>query len=747
MRVAPRFETTVFFRRAMLRSWRAGVWCLIFGYAVAAAGDRPARVIGEIREVYALTTAELGERIPARVQGVVTFSDPNYRGLFLHDATAGIFIRMPRGSIGPPPGRALAITGYVDPGEFAPVIVAETFEVVGEAPMPGASPAVYDQLITGLLTSQWIEVTGVVRRVHRLERSGLYLDPPTGPGRERGPPVQDKPDTEPGLFVELAISGGRLSGFVSAPQGIEAEQLVGATVRAQGVCASRFNEGGQFRAPWLAIPSIAQIEVLAQPAEVPDVKVADLLRYGSEAAPGKRVRLRGIVTARTASGQLFIEDKGLGLQVSTTSNVLVRRGDEVEVTGFPALGQFRPRLEDATFRRTGRIGRIAPQPITAADALGGTHDSSYHDASVVRMKAQLLRRVRNAEEHLLVLKTDNVIFGAYLPDTEEADRLAHLRDGSLVEVTGVCVVQKTENWNPTVVTSAKSFQLQLDSPVDVVVLQAPAWWTLTRLLWAVGILVVSILLALIWVVVLRRRVREQTEIIEDKVRHAAVTEERTRIAREFHDTVEQELAAITMQLDAAEAQMEHTPEMARSLLNGARAMSRRSFAEVRRSVWDLRSHLLERHDLPTALREAVKPLAKTGGAEISVEVEGRIRRLPIRTETHLLRIGQEAVTNAVKHARARTIQVTCRYGWGKFQLRIRDDGRGFRTDTALSVSGGHFGLLDMRERAEKLGARFGLHSEPEAGTEIVVTLSENPAEPETANGFHEKEREDFDPGR
>jgi Signal transduction histidine kinase len=704
-------------------------------------------MIREVSDVYALRAEELSAKIPAAVRAVVTFSDPNYRGLFVHDSTGGIFIKMPRGSVSPPPGRVLEITGYVDPGEFAPVIVAETLEPVGEGELPAAQPAAYNDLITGLLTSQWVEVTGFVRQVHRLERSGLYLDPPTGPGREFGPPIRGQPTVEAGLFIDLAVNGGRLSGFVSAPHGMDAEQLVGATVRVRGVCASRFNEGGQFRAPWLAIPSRAELEIVEAPDAVPEVKVGDLLRYRSEAAPGTRVRLRGIVTARAASEQLFVEDRGIGLQVRTTSNVTVRRGDEVEVTGFPALGQFRPMLEDATFRRTGRIGRLEPRRINADEALGGSHASSYHDASLVRMTAQLLRRVRNGDEHLLVLKTDNVIFNAYLPDAEETDRLAHLRDGSWVEVTGVCVVQKTENWNPTVVTAAKSFQLRLDSPADVVVLQAPAWWTLQRLLWAMGLLLVSISIALAWVVVLRRRVREQTEIIEEKVRHEAVTEERTRIAREFHDTVEQELAAITMQLDAAEAQMEHTPEVARSLLNGARAMSRRSFEEVRRSVWDLRSHLLERHDLPTALREAVQPLSTGEAPEIAVEVEGRIRRLPIRTETHLLRIGQEAVTNAVKHARARRIQVICRYGPGKFQLRIRDDGRSFETDTSLSVSGGHFGLLDMRERAEKLGARFSLHSELGAGTEVLVTLAEQKSEGAGANGFHEKERENFDPGR
>ena len=100
------------------------------------------------------------------------------------------------------------------------------------------------------------------------------------------------------------------------------------------------------------------------------------------------------------------------------------------------------------------------------------------------------------------------------------------------------------------------------------------------------------------------------------------------------------------------------------------------------------------------------------------------RKLPALTEHNLLRVTQEALANALKHAGAKKINVTLSYESSRIQLRLRDDGKGFDPATAGQAGGGHFGLLDMRERAEKIGARFSLHSRPGSGTEIVITVAD-----------------------
>ncbi|HUC85756.1 MAG TPA: sensor histidine kinase [Candidatus Acidoferrales bacterium] len=237
----------------------------------------------------------------------------------------------------------------------------------------------------------------------------------------------------------------------------------------------------------------------------------------------------------------------------------------------------------------------------------------------------------------------------------------------------------------------------------------------------------SVLLAgLVWVLVLGRRVRQQTRIIEEKIRGATVLEERNRIARELHDTLEQELAAITIQLDAVEAQLNGSSGVVRQLLGLARTMSRRSLFEARRSVWDLRSHLLERRSLDAALAELAAPLTSSTGVQIRVQSNGAPRKLPVVIEHNLVRIAQEALANALKHSAAQKIDVTLNYQPSLVQLIIHDHGRGFDPAAAGQPGSGHFGLLDMRERAEKIAARFSLTSRPGAGTEISLELADAP---------------------
>jgi signal transduction histidine kinase len=205
------------------------------------------------------------------------------------------------------------------------------------------------------------------------------------------------------------------------------------------------------------------------------------------------------------------------------------------------------------------------------------------------------------------------------------------------------------------------------------------------------------------------------------LQHGAVLEERNRIARELHDTLEQELAGITMQLDLASDCFQQAPRVAQQALETARGMSRHSMIEARRSVWDLRCQLLEDGNLVSAISRVVEPLVLRSGSKIDVRIAGEPVRLAAAAEMNLLRIAQEAVANAVKHGGAGHIQVDLEYGSDAVRLSVADDGRGF--DPAQSSSTGHFGLLDMRERAQSLGSNLELHSAAGKGARISVAVS------------------------
>jgi len=212
----------------------------------------------------------------------------------------------------------------------------------------------------------------------------------------------------------------------------------------------------------------------------------------------------------------------------------------------------------------------------------------------------------------------------------------------------------------------------------------------------------------------------QLRLRQIRVRFAAVIQERARLAREIHDTLAQGFVGISAQLDAVALSMAQDEAPARKHLDLARRMARHSVTEARRSVMDLRAGVLEGQDLPAAIESGARMWAAGSKVPVTVEVSGENRELPQEVEQHLLRIAQEAVTNALKHSGATRIRIKLHMEERKLNLRIEDDGRGFDPEGAFVSVGGHFGLIGMRERAERIGGDLRLSSHPGEGTAIEV---------------------------
>lgn len=204
------------------------------------------------------------------------------------------------------------------------------------------------------------------------------------------------------------------------------------------------------------------------------------------------------------------------------------------------------------------------------------------------------------------------------------------------------------------------------------------------------------------------------------VQFRAVLDERNRIAREIHDNLAQDILGISVQLELVARLMPAAAEAAKGHLDRARILVRNSMTEARRYVWDLRSQELQKKDLPAALRDTTTRLTADSNVEAVVEVAGPVRPLPIEVETNLLRIGQEAVNNAVKHAHANRIDVALNFDTRNVRLSISDDGHGF--DPGEQIADGHFGLIGMRERAEQIGGVLSIDSGNQRGTRIAVDV-------------------------
>ena len=230
--------------------------------------------------------------------------------------------------------------------------------------------------------------------------------------------------------------------------------------------------------------------------------------------------------------------------------------------------------------------------------------------------------------------------------------------------------------------------------------------------WFYALLIV--LLALLVWQIYQFRVRRM------KAQFDAVLAERTRIAREIHDNLAQEMLGISVQLEVVSRTMPPGSEVAHNHLNRVRMLVRHGIAEARRYVWDLRSQVLDHADLPTALSETARRLTVDVPIEAQVQVGGVFRPLPRPVEDNLLRIAQEAINNAVAHANPERIMVNLSFDIKRVQLSVRDDGRGF--DQSNAGSNGHFGLTGMRERAERIGGTLSIISSIGNGTEILVDV-------------------------
>ncbi|MDW8254916.1 MAG: histidine kinase [Chloroflexota bacterium] len=209
-------------------------------------------------------------------------------------------------------------------------------------------------------------------------------------------------------------------------------------------------------------------------------------------------------------------------------------------------------------------------------------------------------------------------------------------------------------------------------------------------------------------------------------KQAGVTEERSRLAREIHDTLAQGLSAIILHLEAADALLDRAgdgpSDQARQHVRRAGELARANLDEARRSLLDLRAAPLEGLDLPSALQQLAQTTAQETGIPIRFEAEGAFDRYPARVEAGLYRIAQEALANAVRHAAPSAVTIRLVAEGPMLHLTVADDGRGFDPDAVRATGGGGFGITGMRERAALLGGTLAVESRPHAGTRILVTV-------------------------
>lgn len=703
----------------------------------AMAGEAPPAPLTRIGDVRALSRDDATKGLPVRVRGVVTWRGLR-RQVTVQDETGGTWI-LPNEARQPglPPadeaalrsirvGDVIEVEGVTFPGAYAPVVMAGAVRIVGRQDLPPARPTVPARFFSGADAGLRIEVRGVVQGYQPAEHGWtLHLD------------------ANPGHFT------------VEFPETVlpDPEPLVDAEIRVTGVAVTRVNTRGEITMPRLY--SSQADELVVEKAAIPPfasplMPLDRLLPFRVEPAGPHRLRVIGTVTGCVPGRFLYLQEGRGAVRVELHGNQDFPVGDRVEAAGFVDMDRFIGTLSGAVVRKVG--DGVAPAPVDVTPeaiialnnaALDAGHMSEPHDydGHLVRFRASLtaLQAATEARQpwRRLLLDRGGMILSAVLLDGQSRD-LDGLLPGSELEVTGIVELEYAPVVEPRVSLRPTRLDVILRRPADVRVVRAPSWWTAQRLLAAVAVVAVAFGAALVWAALLRRQVRRKTEqlALEMQARRNAAIEfqatlrERNRLAANLHDTLLQTLGGIGFQIGAGEAEAALPDRAGKPIahLAVARRILDHAVQELRSSVWALRGPPLQGKSFAEALRAVVDREGSGQAARIDLKVEGDFTHVSEFVAGNLVFAAQEALRNALKHGAARTITLEARTteqpGW--ITVVVRDDGAGFTPGQEAGANQGHFGLVGMRERIERLDGTLELTSAPGRGTTVRLRVPVRP---------------------
>jgi signal transduction histidine kinase len=637
------------------------------------------------------------EKLPVDLTATIGFVESGSTVL-VQDDTAGTHLHFKPNRNDLRVGDRVRIKGTTMAGLYLPGVDVTELQILGHAAPPAAAPATYDDLATGRFHYQRVLVEGLGRTLTPLDENRSLL--------------------------RLAMGSRVIEVRVDTPPD-SAPDVIDARLRITALAAGGINDRRQLVFPYLRVMDWSDVTVTqaAQPPEtLPVTSVAALLRFGAADEPHHRARIRGTVLVAFADGRVFLRDstpppppretpkdeppkppQSPSIAIRLTTPVPLTPGHLAEITGFPIMAGFSASLADAQVLST----EPAEPPAASRVSLREFQDGS-HDADLVQLTEPAILNdfFRTNDGYELRLTSGSTPIRAFLLQST-APQLAI---GSVCRLTGICLVESSTDRGFR--SSPDRASLLVRSMEDIQVLSNAPFWNAKRLVIAITILAGLILLTLIWITLQRRQITR----LERKIVQQATLEERQRIAREFHDTLEQELTGLSLRLDAATTRP--LEDKARNLLETSRNLVSRIQSEARNLVSDLRDT-----EHATTLAEALQLLAARAPESLAIHLDIHpIPPIQPHVTHHLRMIAQEAITNALKHAQATEITLHLSANPMQLTLRITDNGHGFNPTAATTGKPGHFGCMGIRERARKVGAEVRWDSTEGKGTSVCLSL-------------------------
>jgi signal transduction histidine kinase len=677
---------------------------LLFASHSWAAQAPPLQTVKMAREL-SFSEATTGRDVD--LEGVVTYLRDASKERFnfnLNDASGGVMV-YPRDLVKLLPGQRVRVKGKT-------LISIHGLRVLAGSVEPGEIQGLPAPEVVPLEALRLRENVGRYVQVEAMVRAARLESPLIQPRR---------------LALDLGSGAERVTAWI-LHYNTEADRFVpGLTIRLTGVPLHWTNARGQTQSVSLMVNSTADIQSVVPPDEPKPQNLSEVLLWNGPARSVERVSTIGVVTYSKPGDFFMLQDGASAIRVRITppddldeTPFIPAVWERVKVTGFPVMGEYTVELEDTQIEKLGEGEAPSVKQFKSADDVlraGGLVD---RNGSLIRVSGTLLSVRDQDGQHLLELKSESKFFKAFLPHEQPLPEF--LRPGATLQLNGICLLQLSSE-RRRLGMAPDQFSLLVRSPEGLELLEAAPWWNDRRLWTVLGVVGAASAITGLWAATTaRKNASLRTEIARREAAESRLFSERMRLAGDLHDTLEQTLLAANLQLNAATRSLAPHPESAASRLALATQLLDRSRQEVREAVWDLHMGGGQPQALGALLHVACREAAMLSSIRVLFTGPQEDVLVPAPLCAQAVRIVRECLTNALKHASPSEVHVHLRYDAGQLQLAISDDGRGFHPASVPGPESGHFGLVSLRERIQRLGGSLQIASAPSKGTRIETTI-------------------------